>query len=171
MGASGRGRRDAVQYQQQFYGGDFTGIGTHNTTHQFDVPTNNQFERDLDTCGYHATERATAEGYAKSPSETGSSLPNGTKLTRLAFYNQGATSETDFVCQNYRPLKEGFGLMQLPDDQFGVYQLNTESNKLLYAPDGFYAFYDCNQNGCYSPGQGVSGSVVDGIVTKVQTFY
>ena len=46
----------------------------------------------------------------------------GTKLTRLAFYNQGETTETDFVCQNYRPLKEGFGLMQLPDNQFGVYQ-------------------------------------------------
>ena len=61
--------------------------------------------------------------------------------------------------------------MQLSEGQFGVYQKNTESNKLLYAPDGFYAFYDCNQNGCYAPGQGVSGAVVDGIVTKVQTFY
>ena len=162
---------DAVQYEQQFYGSDFTGISTHNTMNQFDVPTNNQFERDLETCGYHATSRETAEGYAKSPSETGSSLPNGTKLTRLAFYNQGETTETDFVCQNYRPLKEGFGLMQLPDDQFGVYQKNTESNKLLYAPDGFYAFYDCNQNGCYAPTEGVSAAVVDGIVTKVQTFY
>ncbi len=162
---------DAVSYEQNFYGGNFTGIGTHNTMHQFDVPTNNQFERDLETCGYDATSRETAEGYAKNPSETGSSLPNGTKLTRLAFYNQGETTETDFVCQNFRPLKEGFGLMQLPDNQFGVYQLNTESNKLLYAPDGFYAFYDCNQNGCYAPGEGVSGAVVDGIVTKVQTFY
>ena len=78
---------DAVQYEQQFYGSDFTGISTHNTMNQFDVPTNNQFERDLETCGYHATSRETAEGYAKSPSETGSSLPNGTKLTRLAYYN------------------------------------------------------------------------------------
>ena len=162
---------DAVQYEQRFYGSDFTGISTHNTQHQYDVDTNNQFERDLETCGYHATDRATAESYAKSPDETGSSLPNGTKLTRLAFYNQGLTSETDFVCQNYRPLKEGFGLMQLPEGQFGVYQKNTESNKLLYAPDGFYAFYDCNQNGCYAPSEGVSGAVVDGIVTNVQTFY
>lgn len=162
---------DAVSYQQTFYGGNFTGIGVHNSAKQLDLVTDNAFDRDLDTCGYDATDRSTAEGYAKSPSETGSSLPNGTKLTRLAFYNQGATSETDFACQSYRPLKEGFGLMQLPDGQFGVYQNNTESNKLLYAPDGFYAFYDCNQNGCYSPGEGVSGRVVDGVVTRIQTFY
>ena len=162
---------DAVTYQQRFSGVDFTGIAIQSSAGQYDKVTQNQFDRDLDTCGYHATERATAEGYAKSPSETGSTLPNGKKLTKLGFYNAGDSGETDFACQAYRPLKEGYSLMQVPDDQFGVYQLNTESNKLLYAPDGFYAFYDCNENGCYSPGQGVSGSVVDGIVTKVQTFY
>jgi len=162
---------DAVSFQQRFQGVDFTGIAVHDTGYQYDKESQKQFDRELDACGYHATDRATAESYARSFSATGSTLPNGKKLTKLGFYNQGASSETDFVCQNYRPLKEGYGLYQIPDDQFGVYQRNTESNKLLYAPDGFYAFYDSNQNGCYAPGQGVSGSVVDGIVTNVKTFY
>ena len=162
---------DAVSFQQRFQGVDFTGIAIHDTRFQYDKESQRQFDRELDACGYHATDRATAESYARSFSATGSTLPNGKKLTKLGFYNAGASSETDFACQAYRPLKEGYGLMQIPDDQFGVYQRNTESNKLLYAPDGFYAFYDSNQNGCYAPGQGVSGSVVDGIVTNVKTFY
>ena len=162
---------DAVSFEQRFQGVDFTGIAVQGSLYQYDKVTQNQFDRELDTCGYDANSRFTAENYAKNSSQTGSTLPNGKRLTRLGFYNSGDSTETDFACQTNRPLKEGYGLYQIPDDQFGVYQRNTESNKLLYAPDGFYAFYDSNQNGCYAPGEGVSGSVVDGIVTKVQTFY
>ena len=160
-----------MSFQQRFQGVDFTGIAVQGSSYQYDKVTQNQFDRELDTCGYDANSRFTAENYAKNSSQTGSTLPNGKRLTKLGFYNSGDSTETDFACQSNRPLKEGYGLYQIPDDQFGVYQRNTESNKLLYAPDGFYAFYDSNQNGCYAPGEGVSGLVVDGIVTKVQTFY
>ena len=156
---------DAVTFQSGFYGGSFTGISTHNTSSQ--AVGNDVFDRELESCGFHTTSRFSAEEFSKNADSTkGSTLSNGQKLTRLAFYNQTDAADSNSV---YRPLKEGYGLMQLTT--YGVYQENDESNKLLYAEDGFYAFYNSNTSGEYKPGQGVSGQVVNGIVTKVQTYF
>jgi hypothetical protein len=161
---------DPVSYEADFYGGNFTGIGVHNSSRvSGDFIT--QFLREEKSCGYDINSRETAQNFSKDSSSTnGSTTTNGHKLTRLAFYNQDLNAANNEY-HNYRPLAEGYSLMQLPDDQFGVYQFNDESNQLKYAEDGFYAFYDSNQDGRFVPGEGVSALVVNGIVTNVQTYY
>ena len=102
--------------------------------------------------GYHANDRATAEGYAKNLGTTVGKIGNGI----YQFSNRTSLSEPIV------PIKDGFNLFKNP-------RLLTDLTP--HPPDGYYAFYNYLLSGEASFNSGLSCQIMNGVCSNVQIFY
>jgi len=102
--------------------------------------------------GYHANDRATAEGYAKNLGTTVGEIGNGV----YQFSNRTSLSEPIV------PIKDGFNLFKNP-------RLLTDLTP--HPPDGYYAFYNYLLSGEASFNSGLSCQIMNGVCSNVQIFY
>jgi len=102
--------------------------------------------------GYHANDRATAEGYAREVGTTIGAIENGI----YQFANRSSLSEPIV------PIKEGFNLFKNP---------RIQTNLSVHPPDGYYAFYNYDLNGVWSFNSGLSCLIMNGVCSNVQIFY
>ncbi len=104
--------------------------------------------------GYDATNRTQAEAYSK---ELNSSVGASPRL-----YHANRLDENEEI---FPFLREGYLVMKTN------IQLNSDSNILARADDGFYAYFNFNTDGTHSPDSGISAQVINGIVTNIQVYY